>query len=291
MFAIDPADPLKLTMVGQAAVLPGEFPNTVAASSKNNLVCVGMTGAKAGISCAGFSSQGIGQMDTLRPIDLNQTTPPVGPTNTVSQVFFSGDESRLFATVKGDPTKNNTGFFATYMVQTSGNTTASVSPTGVNSSPPGTAVLFGSQAVPGSATDVFVTDASFGGASLRVDSASGFASLVGKAAVQGQKATCWATISPATGTAFVTDVAVDRMVEMSVGNATILSQIDLSRNGDPGLIDLKAAGRFVYAVSPGNGTTQGAIAVVDARRRKQVQQVELGGIGAGKSAQGMAFFP
>ena len=56
-------------------------------------------------------------MDELRSFDFEQTTPPVGPTNRVSEGFFSKDERRLFATVKGDPIKNNTGFFSVFAVE------------------------------------------------------------------------------------------------------------------------------------------------------------------------------
>ncbi|KAJ8128505.1 hypothetical protein O1611_g5126 [Lasiodiplodia mahajangana] len=50
MFAISPKDPLNLKPVGSPAPVPGEFPNTVAASAKNSLVCTAMSGAVAGIS-------------------------------------------------------------------------------------------------------------------------------------------------------------------------------------------------------------------------------------------------
>ncbi|KAF9875239.1 hypothetical protein CkaCkLH20_07059 [Colletotrichum karsti] len=288
MFKIDAADPTKLTMVGQPAVVPGEFPNTVAASDGNKLVCVATTGAKAGIACAPFSESGIGAMDGLRPIDLNQSTPPVGPTNTVSQVFFSADGRDLYATVKGDPTKNNTGFFAAYPVARQSGT-ARVSQQPVRSSPKGTAVLFGSSTIPNS-DNVFVTDASFGAAVLSVDSNSKVATVKAKAAIDGQKATCWVTISPATHSAFVTDVASNRLVEMSLVDASIKNTIDLASNGDPGLVDLKAAGRFIYALSPGNGTTQAAVTVVDAMSKQQVQHFELKALGVGGNAQGMALF-
>src|SRR4051794_15744913 len=99
MLSIDSQHPTQLTIVGEPAALPGQFPNTVAASAKNQLACVGTTGAQNGISCSSFSNKGLGQMDDLRSFGLNQSTPPVGPTNSVSQVFFSADESRLFTTV------------------------------------------------------------------------------------------------------------------------------------------------------------------------------------------------
>ncbi|KAL2024239.1 hypothetical protein VTK56DRAFT_9395 [Thermocarpiscus australiensis] len=289
MFSIDKADPTKLAMVGQPAKVPGEFPNTVAASAKNRVVCVGTSGATAGVSCASFDpSRGIGAMDGLRPFDLGQTTPPVGPPNTVSQVFFSADERTLFTTVKGDPAKNKTGFIAAFPVEAScgGGASPAVSAQGTMSSPEGTLVLFGSTPIPGS-SDVFVTDASFGAAVLSIGTDLK-ATTKGRGAVNGQGATCWAAISPATKTAFVTDAGVNRLVEMSVNDASILNEIDLSANGQSGMIDLKAAGQMVYALAPGNNATEPAVVVVDAVTRKPVQVMELGSMGVTSRVQGMA---
>lgn len=296
MMSIDPADPTKLTPVGQSVAIPGEFPNTVAASAKNKLACVGSTGAKAGISCSNFSkANGLSAMDGLRPFDLNQTTPPVGPTNSVSQAFFSADESRLFTTVKGDPTVNNTGFLSVFPVQqgcgAGGSQPASLSTTDVRSSPPGTAVLFGSEVIPGT-SNIFATDASFGAAVLALDDKTNQASVVGKQAIGDQKATCWTAISKATQSAFVTDVLVNHIVEMSLTDAKIIATIDTSANNPgPGFIDLKAAGGFVYALSPGNGTTEAQVVVMDVSggqgTAKVIQSFGLGAMGVGKNAQGM----
>ncbi|KAF1839538.1 hypothetical protein BDW02DRAFT_487001 [Decorospora gaudefroyi] len=285
MMAISAEDPTSLSCVGQPVAIPGEFPNTVAASAKNNLACVGTTGALAGISCATFSNKGLGEMDGLRAFDIGQTTPPVGPTNTVSHSFFSADESVLFTTVKGDPAVNNTGFLSVFPVQD-----AALSKTDVRSSPEGTAVLFGSALIPNDPSSIFVTDASFGAAVLTVGS-DGRGQVKGSQAVDGQAATCWVAVSDATKSAFVTDVGVNRVVEMSLDDASIIKELDLSANGDPGLIDLRAAGDFVYALSPGNGTTNAAITVLDTSggqgSMKQVQHFDLSGL-AGKNAQGMA---
>ncbi|KAF2107066.1 hypothetical protein BDV96DRAFT_637826 [Lophiotrema nucula] len=308
MFAIDPKDPTALTLVGQPAAVPGTFPNTVAASAKNSLVCVGTTGSKAGITCANFDQGGIGQMDALRAFDIGQTDPPVGPTNTVSHTFFSLDENTLFTTVKGDPAVNKTGFLSAFPV-TSANVkprgnrkgsqnacaqaaSASLSTQDVRSSPAGTAVLFGSAPIPNTQPpQIFATDASFGAGILTLD-ANAQANLTAKGLVADQKATCWSTISPVTNTAFVTDVGINRILEMSLKDASIINTIDLSKEpasqNDPGLIDLKAAGGFVYALSPGNGTSAAAISVVDVKSKKLVQHAVLGGIGVGSRAQGMA---
>lgn len=291
MLSISPSDPTALHVLGNPVAVPGEFPNTVAASLKNGLVCVGTTGSVAGIACASFSeSHGLGQMDYLRKFDINQSTPPVGPTNTVSHTFFSNDESMLFTTVKGDPSVNNTGFLSVFPVKTNRYEGSTLSKEDVRSSPKGTAVLFGSAPIPKSRNSLFVTDASFGAAVLFLDGHNK-ASLGRAQAIDGQRATCWATISEVTNSVFVTDVGVNRVVEMSLKDATIISQLDLSTNGDTGLIDLKSAGNFVYALSPGNSTTDAAITVLDISggqgSMKMAQHFDLAGI-AGSTTQGMA---
>ncbi|KAG4286010.1 hypothetical protein FPRO06_07270 [Fusarium proliferatum] len=288
MLRVSRSDPTKLQMVGKPVQVPGEFPNTVAASAKNGVVCVGSTGAKAGVSCSSFSRQGLGAMDELRTIDLGQTTPPAGPTNTLSQVLFSEDESMLFTMVKGDPAVNNTGFISVANVEMN-NGVAAVSKQDARSSPEGTAVLFGSQVIPGT-SKVFATDASFGAAILDVDPNNCEATTAAKGAVEGQTATCWVAISPATKSAFVTDVGRNRVVEMSLEDASVVSELDLTCNGDPGLIDLAASGNFLYALSPGNGTTQAAVTVLDVSggsgSAKMVQHFELAGM-ASNTAMGM----
>lgn len=234
-------------------------------------------------------------MDALRPFDLGQSTPPVGPTNTVSQVFFSADESRLYTTVKGDPASNKTGFFSVYAVEQNAASGSKLAMHDTRSSPQGTAVLFGSDIIPGSNSRVFVTDPSFGAALLDVDEASGVATLAARGAIAGQKATCWGTVSEATRSAFVADAGMNRLVEVSLEDASVVSMVDLSsaEDRDPGLTDLKAAGNFVYALSPGNGTTAAAVTVLDvsgatAAGPRMVQHFELTGLGVGKNAQGMA---
>ncbi|KAK3365278.1 hypothetical protein B0T24DRAFT_584089 [Lasiosphaeria ovina] len=292
MFAIDHKDPLTLVLVGKPLDLPGEFPTTVAASKKHQLVCVGLTGKKAGIACARFSAKtGLGKVDTWREIQLGQTTPPLGPTNTISQVFFSGDESQLLTTVKGDPPSKKDGFFSAYAV--GGNESAgseSLSQRDVRSTPNGTAVLFGSAVIPGS-TDVFVTDASFGAAVLSVDARSEKASVRAMVQVADQKATCWATISLATQTAFVTDVGKDRLLEIGYhpGGIKIITTISLPspKDGSLGLVDLRAAGNFVYILSPGRDGVEASIFIVHAPSRKLVQTAGIKSIGAGKNAMGM----
>ncbi|KAI1132284.1 hypothetical protein F5Y10DRAFT_231398 [Nemania abortiva] len=297
MFAISQKDPLSLKAVGSPATVPGEFPNTVAASAKNSLVCAGMSGATAGISCAPFSSKtGLGSMDGLRGVALGQTTPPVGPTNTISHAFFSEDESTLITMVKGDPATNKTGFVSMLPIQQKSScrkgarASFAAAQKDLRSTPNGTAVLFGSQVISGTDT-VFASDASFGAAVLKVDLKAGVASTVAAQAIEGQSATCWTAIAPATGTAFVTDVGVPRIVEMSTKDASIISMLDLADTGASGFIDLKAAGAFLYALAPGNGTVDPMIVVMDISggpaTAKPIQMFDLKGM-SGFNSQGLA---
>lgn len=285
MFKIDQNDAANLTMIGEPAAIPGEFPVTVGTSVKHSMACVGYTGAKSGTSCAEFTQMGLGQMKQVVGFDLGQTTPPVGPTNSVAQVFFTADESRLITTVKGDPNTNKTGFISVLPFKDSCSST--FEDADIRSSPSGTAVLFGGVNIPNT-SDLFITDASFGATLLDLNQTTEKVSLKQKVTIKGQQATCWAAHSQARESFFVTDAAVNRLVEISEDGSKIMSILDLAANGDPGLIDLEVSGRFVYSLSPGNGTTPAAITVVDSFKGSQIQHFSLDKLGAGKQSQGMA---
>lgn len=285
MMSIDPKNPTKLTMVGPPMNTNGDFPVTLGVSVKNSLACVGNTGVKAGVSCSKFCGKlGLSPMDALRPFALKQTNPPTGPLNTVSDTFFNAAEDTLLTTVKGDPTVNNTGFLSAFAVDFNG-----VSTVNKQSSPPGTAVLFGTVPIPGT-DNLFATDASFGGGILSLDTEN-HASLKVATKIADQKATCWATISKKSGTGFVTDVAVNHLVEMDITTGAQIMELN-STNGNPGMIDLQAAGSFIYALSPGNLNVTSAVTVFDVSggpgTAKEIQNFKP--IGVTATAQGMAVF-
>ena len=283
MLSIDEEDPTQLTLVGEPADTLGEFPVSLAVSKKHGMVCVGNTGAKAGVACASIcASEGIGAMDALRPFELNQKTPATGPLNTVADLFFNEQHNILLTTVKGDPTVNNTGFISAFSIQN-----GSVSTQEIRSSPDGTAVLFGSSNIPGT-DNILATDASFGAAILTISKDNKVTTKV-TTKVGDQKATCWSTISGKTGTGFVTDVAVNHLVEMDLTTGAIIKTTNLATT-NPGLIDIKAADDFMYALSPGNANVTSAVAVFDLSggkgTAKQIQNFNPKGVT--DSAQGMA---
>lgn len=286
MFAIDPLNPTRLTLVGKPAAVPGDFPVTVGASAKNKLVCVGATGAKSGVSCTSFSEKGLGKLDQLRPVGLNQTTPPVGPPNTIGQVFFSEDEETLYTTVKGNPGTNTTGTLGVFAVEQpcDGRGAVAVSQEGKLNVLDQTAVLFGAAPLPGS--QILSSDAAFGAVLLSVDTETQTASVKNVIDVAGQKATCWATLSPETNTVFLGDAGFDRFVELSSTDGSIKSITNLN-TGDPGINDLKAAGSFIYALSPGNATAPPAVTVFDVVSKKVAQHYQLKGSFATSKVQGL----
>ncbi|KAL3482659.1 hypothetical protein BJX62DRAFT_250661 [Aspergillus germanicus] len=300
VFAVNPGDntisqlkvnrhtPSKLTLVDTAKI-PGEFPNSVAATSKGNLVCVGATGAEAGVSCTTYSETGLEEFDALRPFDLNQTTPAAGPPNTLSHVLFNTESTALYALVKGNGSPENPGFISVFPVKygCKPETAAYVSREDIRSSPAGTGLLFGAAIVPSSGL-LFATDPGFGVSILEVHPETYTAVSRGNVEIPGQSATCWAAYSPKSSSVFVTDVLVNRLVEVDAVDGEILSMANLPSD-DPGLVDLWVVDRFVYALSPGNGTTDAAVVVYDFEGEELVQRVSLKHLGAGRSAMGMAY--
>lgn len=196
MFCIDENDPKIIHLVGESASVPGDFPVRVAASALNGLVCVGTSGSRSGVACAPYAPNvGIGQMDFLTPVRLDQLNPPVGPLNTFSQVKFSEAESYLITTVKDDPSGNKTGFVSTFTVSRSYLTgEARVSASGAQNILNITVALFGFEQIP-SSSKYFSADPGYGAAIFSVVERMETAVLLHKQPIFDQMATCWVAIS------------------------------------------------------------------------------------------------
>ena len=278
-FSISWKDSTDLTLLNTVDV-GGDFPVTVAASSQLKMACVGSTGTASGVSCAPYTKAGLGAFDALRSLPLGQSNPPTGPTNGIAQVFFNQDSTSLITIVKGNGTMPDTGFIAVYPVQ---NGVPSMTPQ--KSVPADTAVMFGSANIPGT-DNILVSDAAFGYVIL---AQSDLSTPLAVTNITDQKATCWATVSTLTGTGFVDDVLVSHLVELDLTTGAIVSDVDSGNNGQ-GMIDLTAAGQRIYALSPGNGTVNGAVTVFDISGGrgsvKSIQNLEIPGIT--RFAEGMA---
>ena len=288
LFRISRTDATVLIPVGAPVDTGGGFPVSVAL--KGGLACVANSGARAGVACFSVhATRGLIPLSRGMLIEfpeLAQSTPPRGPLNSVSHTLFSEDGRMLITVVKGDPgsnsTRNPSGFLSLLPISARGRPEPEKER---RASPNGTSVLFGSTVIPGK-NELFATDASFGAVTLSLPSASGgdAPKVLAKTTIANQTATCWATYSPYTCTAFVTDVAMNRLVEI-VPSTGAIKQIMNLPNGNFGMVDLVAdKGGLVYALSPGfpgfvNGTA--AVVVVDVKGGgiRQVQGFGLGDLG------------
>ena len=164
--------------------------------------------------------------NTLRALSLPVATLPTGPANTLTQVLFNADDTKLVVTVKGDTGPPVVpGFLAVWDVNNDGTLSqdfARVVP------PAGGVQPFGTTVVPGS-NSLLVADPAIGAEIVDLSELSGSTTSNSSAKssilnVAGQTANCWSTFSPKTGNfyladppnALITEVSVDKNLKGSV---------------------------------------------------------------------------
>jgi len=143
---------------------------------------------------------------------MNQTTPPVGPANTASQIVFTPDDSRVVAAIKGADA-NTPGYLAIWDVNTDGSLSQNVTLvyTPVNGGQP-----FSLTPVPG--RNAFLsTDPVVGGVEV-FDLDNGMATTL---AIEEQIATCWSVYSERTDSYYVTDTVLNTLAEVSLDEALL----------------------------------------------------------------------
>lgn len=285
MFAIDPRNPMKPTLLGCKSSM-GDFPVSVTVSMKHKLVCVANTGINAGVSCASYDSTwGLGEFDELRHFNVGQTqNPPTGPTPGVGDIIFNGDESEVIVFAKGNG-KDISGFVEKYSVLQNG----TLSQQGEQYMPPGLDVEFGSAVIPWSNNLVLSSQANFGAVVLNLDDLT--AEPMSKTNITGQGATCWAEVSTFTGTGFVTDPTINRLVETNLTSGAIVNEY-YPPNENSGMTDFRIWDNKMWLLSAGNGTTPASICTIDIsggpKSAKQIQNIAISGATA--NAQGLAVY-
>jgi hypothetical protein len=101
MFMINPADATQLTLLSVQPTF-GWFPVSVAVNSM--YACVLTGGNITGVRCFTYNSSGlyvVPSFDQNLTSYISQSVPPVGPSNTMSEILFSADNLTLAVTVKG----------------------------------------------------------------------------------------------------------------------------------------------------------------------------------------------
>ena len=287
MFEIDTSNPTKLTRIG-SPVRTAQYPVSVTASLKNNLVCIANAGTPTGLSCASFSPRsGIGKMDSLRPYFIPSDVPSSGTFNLVGATFFNNDENAVFTTINGNTTTFK-GFLSAYPV-----INEAVSYDQTTSSPAGSGFLYGATTIPG-ASEILIADAAAGGAII-IDINSKLQGITKSITnIPGQIASCWAEISSRTGSGYITDPTNNSIYEVDIQTGALLSRL----GNVAGAIDFMPGGGFLYVTGVGNVTPNNtvigpAVRVADIRGGKgsikNYQSFTPEGMTA--SARGLAIFP
>ena len=144
----------------------------------------------------------IPQPDSFRPLGVQQTTPPGGPAGTVSDILFSEDGKKLIVPIKGS--QGQLGSFATFTVSPLGQLSKTFTKTSAQGASP-----FGAVLVPGKNT-MFTVDST-----LAVDLLNTDTEDLAHWAIQGG-GPCWVARSPATGSFYLADTGVSKIIEIQL---------------------------------------------------------------------------
>ncbi|KAJ3805990.1 hypothetical protein F5876DRAFT_69321 [Lentinula aff. lateritia] len=293
LFSINPSDPSNLTLIGDPAGSGGQWPTSVTFNKAGDIVCALNGGEVNGVSCFSVNqTSGLTPLaDTTRYLGINQTTPAAGPTNTVSQILFSSDSSKLLVAYSGT-TPTAPGYLGYYDIGVNGSLSKNFSAI----APPSGGVLpFSITPVPGQEAYV-VADPALG---FEVYDLTG-ANRSSAVAISGQGATCWSTYSPSTGSYLLID-AQGRIFEIAIDAATLQSTIigNYTQFLGDGLIDsdvMSVNGTdYMFTLAAGINSLE-VFALPAPGRLQSVQQfnistaVESVGITVSSSMQGMVAY-
>ena len=293
VFGIDKADPTKLTPLGTPQNTMGLYPVSVAYSGHHKTACVLNSAGQANIACFSVSKKGLSPLsNSVRLLDVTQTNPPKSGVNTVSDILFNHDHSRLLVSVKGDPAATP-GFIANFQITTP----FKLSQTAVKSTPDKAVFPFGMKLVGDSKDIVLDADPRFGVSVSKLSPVTGAIVSSSSLAIINQTAICWSSYSPSTGNFYLTDAGNAQLTEVSVSHQgpTVKLVSTKMLEGIGGRIDQIVAstpiGDFLYVLAP----TAGAVNVVKLGGVKKINEIQLYDVrskvtGLSITMQGLAVF-
>ncbi|PHH76333.1 hypothetical protein CDD80_1602 [Ophiocordyceps camponoti-rufipedis] len=282
-FYISETDPLHPMPLGEPVSSGGDFPNSVAYSDKHKIVCVTNTGAKSGVQCFKAPECGaLEPMNDLMPLPISQTTPPVGPVNTVSDIVFNPSESALFVSVKGDGM--GLGYLYAYHV-----VDGVVDPKPVVSRPPELKVDFSLTFFSDEAA--VMTDAAYGASYLSITKDL-TVTVSKKIEIPGQGATCWSVYSPASDSVYVFDVMSPNVTTLDPKSGDIKHVIPGDKSGK-GSVDAIAGGQFLYVLqaAPAIATFNVGDSKDGSKMPVLSQYLDLSSLGDRSGWTGLAIYP
>ncbi|KAF4340268.1 3-carboxymuconate cyclase [Fusarium beomiforme] len=276
-FYIPKENPTHPILLGEPVDTVGTVPNTVAYSPKNKLACVANTGPKPGVQCFTVSScDGLKPQGNLKPLPvIDQTSPPTGPPNTVSNILFNPSESALFVTIKGNGMEN--GFVYAYKVEN-----GHVSEEAVKSQPENLPVAFGMSFI--SDDSAVISTPAYGAAFVSI-AQDLTVSTKTNIAVPKQMATCWTAYSADTGSVYLLDGGVPDITALNTETMAIGRTLQGYAAGK-GNFDAIIGGDKLYVLQAAP-----AIAVFDLKRASYGPKVtDLSWLGNRAPWTGMALY-
>ncbi|KAH8821488.1 hypothetical protein F5884DRAFT_850713 [Xylogone sp. PMI_703] len=284
MFFINQNDPYHPTLVGKPVSSGGEFPASIAYSSKLKTACVVNGGKVAGVACFHADhAKGLTPLGGLREIPLNQTTPPVGSAGTVGDIVFNPSGTAVFATVKGNGAAP--GYFYVYPVELDGQ----ISTKAVVSQPQ-ELVTDWSLNFLGEDSKAAMSDPAYGVSLLDI-SWDFKVSVADKITIPAQKAICWTAYAPRFDSVYGIDGANPLIFIIDPKSGAVKDTIQ----GDAtygGFLDSKPDRTWLYAARG-----QAAVSVVSLSGSNSgkaptiVQTLNLTSLGSRQGWQGMAIYP
>lgn len=263
---------------------------SVTYSSALKTACVLNGGAKSGVACFyADHAKGITPLGGLRPfpVGLQQTTPPMGPPNTASDIVFNPSSTALFVTLKGDamamPPKS--GYIYAWPVYD-----WEVGTEPVINSLDAIKVDFSIDFL-GCDTRALVTDPSYGASIVEVAYPSLEITEVHHIAVPNQVGACWGAYSPRFEAAYIIDAGSTNfaIVDPESGAMKGTVKLDMSAGGG---FDTKIDRTWMYVL-----TQDSSVVVVDlegsnyGKAATQVQKYDLANYGVKGNWEGMAIYP
>jgi len=177
-------------------------------------VCVLNGGEVAGVNCykVDHTLGLIALNNTLRYLELNQTTPPSGPPGSASHIIFSEDNTQLVASIKGAA---QPGYLAVWDVAGDGSLSETFVPV---QAAPGGLNPFGMTIIPGQ-NALLVADPAIGFDIMDLSTVHSQNTVSPKdsaIAIKGQGAICWSTFSSKTGNYYLIDAGTNIVSEISI---------------------------------------------------------------------------
>ncbi|KAL8822837.1 MAG: hypothetical protein Q9191_006434 [Dirinaria sp. TL-2023a] len=290
MFRINPLDPLHPKLVGEPCPTLGDFPMSVTYSPYLKTACVLNGGAKPGVTCFHADhAKGLSLVGGLRPLPVvRQTTPPLGPPLTTSDIVFNPSSSALFVSIKGDAgaTPPQSGYIYAWPVDKYG----AVSDKPVVNQLSVLKMDF-SISFLGCDTSALITDPSFGASIVGIAYPSLQITEKHHIVVPHQGAACWSAYAPRFDSAYIIDAAHPNITAVDPVSGAIKGVIKYDASAKGGF-DTAVGRTWMYTL-----TADSSVQVIDlegmnsGKESVPVQKFSLAKEGPVGAWQGMAIYP